>query len=67
LRHFPVQDRRLQHKPIELCGIPYLVSWYDTKFSTELDGGYRIYFVVLDSAVVAEEIEENDVLQEKMI
>jgi len=67
LHHLTAQDRRLQHKPIELCGIPYLISWYDTKFCTKLGSGYRIYFVLLDSAVLAEENEENDILHEKII
>jgi hypothetical protein len=53
LRHLPVQARRLQHKPIEVrvCGIPYLVSWYETKFCTNLEIGYRVDLVLLDSAL----------------
>ena len=43
------------------------MSRYDSKFCTKLDGGYQIYFMLLDIAVLAEEIEENDILHEKMI
>jgi len=43
------------------------MSRYDTKFCTKLDGGYRTYFMLLDTTVLAEEIEENDILHEKMI
>jgi hypothetical protein len=54
LRNLPVQARGLQHKPIEVGGFPYLVSWYETKFCTKLESGYRGFLVLLDSALCAE-------------